>query len=652
MICLLSMKPSIFSAGTGIAIAYSFLLGAAHASTDSDLNILVTANRRPTTVDDAFQSVSVIRRSEIEARNPQSLADLLQGLPGIQINRNGGLGRTTTLLMRGANANQVLVLVDGLRASSISNGEFDWNSVLPEQIDRIEIVRGPLASLYGSDAVAGVIQIFTKKFEPGYSAEQTLGSFGTRKTSAQFSGGDEWRYSINGGTFHTNGIQNLVNNPRTYSFNQNTIGVRLGRDFNADRRLKINLNQTEGKSALDNGPTNSGSFNRSFDFEDRVNDLWSYSLKLGWLGSKLEVPFEYPPGLFQTERKSVSLHNLFKLGDGVLTLGSDIWSENAVKLDYENSANNLDKNLHNASVFAQYEVEWEKIKWQLALRQDHQNFYGSAKTYNLGLSKPIAPGWLLSASHGTAFKAPTTNDLFWPHSSEANQDWSASPPVPLSAALGTCGPSVAGNPVPCTYDFAGNPGLRPESSKTTEFGLRFNGDFRFGMNYFETQIKDLIEWDSYYGGIGQEFTQFYAPTNVASVRMRGLELSYSRSWNAWKLNTQWTALSAINLATNQQLDRRPKQAASLALGYQWEKHLTRTEFLMVSSRLNNSGQKLIPGYAIVNLSDYWKINPHWAFVTRLENVFDTRYINVANGSNVAFATPRRSAYLTLRYNMK
>ena len=94
------MKPSIFSAGTGIAIACSFLLGAAHASTDSDLNILVTANRRPTTVDDAFQSVSVIRRSEIEARNPQSLADLLQGLPGIQINRNGGLGRTTTLLMR------------------------------------------------------------------------------------------------------------------------------------------------------------------------------------------------------------------------------------------------------------------------------------------------------------------------------------------------------------------------------------------------------------------------------------------------------------------------------------------------------------------------------------------------------------------------
>lgn len=639
----------------GVALSFGVLLSVAHAANDeNNPNIVVTANRRPVSVDETFQSVSVIEREDIATRNPQTLMDLLTGLSGVQLNRSGGPGRSTSVLMRGANANQILVLVDGLRASDLATGEFDWNSILPEQVERIEVVRGPMASLYGSDAVAGVVQIFTRKAQSGFSAEQTMGSYGTRKTSVSLGGGDEWVYGLSAGTYHTDGMQSLTNNPRLYSFEQKNAGLKFDRQFSADVRLKIGLNQSEGENAFDNGPTTFSSFARSASFEQRLNSAWTHTLKVGWTGSTLSVPHEQPPGKFQTERRSVSWHNHVQTGAGDIVLGADAWAENAIKLDYANSSNSSDKNLRNAAVFGQYAFEWERLKWQLGMRHDHQNFYGSANTYNLGVGRQFAQGWQWSASHGTAFKAPSTNDLFWPHSLEANYDWSQNPPAVLSALAGTCGPTVLnwGSPTPCAYDTAGNPNLRPESSRTSEIGLRYSSDFRFAVSYFETQVKDQINWDSRYGGTGQDFVQYWYPNNISAVRMRGLETSYSRSWNAWSTAAQWTLLNAVNQETGLQLDRRPKHSGSVSLGYRWMGHLTRAELLMVSSRFNNSGANTLPGYALVNLSDSWKIAPDWTLIARVDNVFDTRYVLVANGSQTPYATPMRSAYLTLRYSMK
>ncbi|TXI64022.1 MAG: TonB-dependent receptor [Limnohabitans sp.] len=649
------MMYSTCSARTGVVLACAFLCNTALAAPDEkEANIVVTANRRPVSVDETFQSVSVIRREDIESRNPQTVMDLLTGLPGLHVNRNGGPGRATSVMMRGANSNQVLVLVDGLRASDLSTGEFDWNSILPEQIERIEVVRGPLASLYGSDAVAGVIQIFTRQPAKGLALEQTLGSYGTRQTSASLAGGDDWRYAMTVGTRHTDGMKNLINNPRLYSFDQKNVGLQLSRQFTVDTRVKFLLNRAEGENAFDSGPTRFSSFSRSVAVDQRLSSVWTQSVKLGWSGSALNVPHESPPGKFETERRSVSWHNHIQAGQGDLVLGADAWTENAIKLDYDNAGNNIDKNLRNSAVFGQYAFEWERLKWQLAARHDHQNYYGTANTYNVGVGRQFGQGWQWNASYGTAFKAPTTNDLFWPHSVETAYDWSnPSNPVALSASSGTCGPTVIswGAPTPCLYDTAGNLNLRPETSKTSEIGLRYAGDFRMGFNYFETQVKDLISWDSRYGGAGENYAQYWYPNNLSAVRMRGFEASYSRSWNAWTTGAQWSWLEAINEETGKQLDRRPKQTASIALGYQWSGHQTRAELLMVSSRLNNSGASTLPGYAVVNLSDRWKLASNWTLIARVDNVFDTRYVLVANGAQTPYATPARSGYLTLRYTM-
>lgn len=644
------------TACVGIVLASIFFLSPAQAESEAqDANVVVTANRRPTSVDETFQSVTLISRNDIESRNPQSIMDLLVGLPGLHVNRNGGPGRATSVMMRGSNSNQVLVLVDGLRASDLSTGEFDWNSILPEQIERIEVVRGPLASLYGSDAIAGVIHIFTRQPAQGFSVEQTLGSYGTRKTSASLAGGEGWKYALTVGDRHTDGMRNLINNPRLYSFDQKNAGLQLSRQFDVDTRLKFLINRTEGENAFDNGPTSFSSFARSIGFDQRVNSNWAHAIKVGWSGFNLSVPYEYPPGKFQTERKSVSWHNTVQTGHGYLVLGTDFWAENAIKLDYDNRDNNLDKTLRNSAVFGQYAFEWQRLKWQMAMRHDHQNLYGSVNTYNLGVGRQFSKGWQWHASHGTAFKAPTTNDLFWPHSVEPNYDWSdPSNPVALSASAGTCGPTVltGGAPTPCVYDTAGNPHLRPESSRTSEVGLRYSGTYRLALNLFETQVKDLISWDSRYGGTGENFAQFWFPNNLSAVRMRGFEASYSRTWDAWTAGMQWTWLDAINEESGKQLDRRPKNAASASLGYAWSGHLTRAELLAVSSRLNNSGASTLPGYAVLNLSDRWKLANNWTLIARLDNVFDTRYVLVANGAQTAYATPRRSGYLTLRYTTK
>lgn len=616
--------------------------------------VLVTAQRQAATADETIQAVSVIRREDIEQRNPQSIMDLLVGLPGLQVNRNGGPGRVTTVLMRGANANQVLVLVDGLRASDIFTGEFDWNSISPEQIERIEVVRGPLTSLYGSDAVAGVIQIFTRQAGKGVSLEQTVGSYGTRQSSARISAGDEWKFSLQAGLRHTDGMQNLVNNPRTYSFDQQFAGLKLQRDWGTQTRLQLDLNQTDNKSAFDNGPSRSGSFARSLALEHQVNPAWKQVLQLGWMGYELRVPYEFPPGRFNTERQSLSWQNQLRLGPGQGTFGVDAWSESALKQDFSNAANGVDRTLRNTGVFGQYGMDWQSWRAQLALRQDHQNFFGTASTYNLGVGRSWASGWRWNASHGTAFKAPTVNDLFWPVSSEPNMNWAASPPVPLSASAGTCGPTVMtqGTPTPCAYVSAGNPALRPEHAKTTEIGLRYNGPYRLGVQWFETQVNDLIVWDSRYTGTGQDFVQYWFPNNVQAVRLRGVETSYSQVWKSWGIAGQWSWLDATNAQTGQTLDRRPKNSASLTLTYRWQQHLTRMELLAVSSRLNNSGATVLPGYAVLNASHSWQVASQWRLVARLDNVFDTRYTLTASGGNIPYANPGRSAYLTLRYSMQ
>ena len=192
--------------------------------------VVVTAARSPQRLDQLLADVTVIGPEEIARAGAQSLADLLQRQPGVQIVTNGGPGSTTGVFLRGANADQTLVLIDGLRVSSSSSGTTPFEAIPLDQIDHIEILRGPAASLYGADAIGGVIQMFTRKGGDTFAANASAG-YGTYNTSQFAAGasgeGGPWRFMVQGGYNQSSGF-NAIGNPANFSYNPDRDGYRNG----------------------------------------------------------------------------------------------------------------------------------------------------------------------------------------------------------------------------------------------------------------------------------------------------------------------------------------------------------------------------------------------------------------------------------------
>jgi vitamin B12 transporter len=612
--------------------------------------IVVTSNRRAITADQAFQSVSLITREEIEQSGAQSIMDLLSGLPGVSVARSGGTGKATSVYMRGTTTNQLLVLVNGVRVSAAGTGEFDWNAVLPEQIEKIEVVRGPLASLYGSDAVGGVIQIFTRQPQVGVSIAQTLGSYGTRQTDVSLGGGDEWVYGLRMGDKSIEGMQTVVNKANRFGSHQKYVDGTLSRKLDGNNQLRLGLGYGEGYNNDEYGQNLFRSYSGFARVENATTQHWNQTLQLSSFGTNLAVPQGYPPGEFNTDRTALSWLNVVTLPVGVASLGFETWLDKVTKLDYSNSSNNVSKELITNAVYGQYATAWNGFDWQLGARHDQHNVYGEQSTFNAALGKKITPKLQLMTSYGTAFKAPSANDLYWPHSVEPNTDVNYQN---LSYGAGTCGPNVQtwGAPTPCIYDTIGNATLKPEKSKTAEVGLRYVDGYSLKLNYFETEISDLISWKSSLQGQGDSYGAYYQPQNISAAKIRGMETGVSQRIADWFITAHYTRLLATNEETGLQLDRRPKNSANIAISKGLQRHKISASIQVASERLDSSGNVRLAGYGLMNLSDLYQINSEWSVVTRVENVLDKKY-TLATAFGTPYATPGRSAYVTLRYSYK
>ena len=203
--------------------------------------IIVTATRTAQTADDSLASVSIITRKDLETSQAQTIEDVLRSVMGIHISRTGGIGKSSSVYLRGAESDHTLVLVDGIRASSATTGGYAWNSLSPEQIERIEIVRGPRASLYGSDAIGGVIQIFTRKNKRS-QVQLGYGSNDTSKTSISLAGGDNWKYSFNTGQFKSGGIPIRPNGTEDRGYENTHAAFSLSGNINTNNRLNLSIN--------------------------------------------------------------------------------------------------------------------------------------------------------------------------------------------------------------------------------------------------------------------------------------------------------------------------------------------------------------------------------------------------------------------------
>ncbi len=591
---------------------------AAETVKENPLVIVVTPTRTARTADESLTPVTVITRADIEHKQAQSTPEILRGIPGLTLANNGGPGKISSVFLRGTNSDHVLVLVDGIKLGSATAGTTAFEHIPVEQIERIEVVRGPRSSLYGSEAIGGVIQIFTRKgggkFTPSFSV--TGGSYETGQATAGVSGGgDHAWYNFNASGSDTQGFNSCDGRPAPFAgcgaFEPDDDGYRTvsgnargGYRFDNGAELDAHWLRAKGKNFFD------GFFNESKTVQQVIGGgakfspvkIWNVTVLGGRSNDKLDS-FNNGAFLtrFDTKRDNVSVQNDFTMAPRhVVTLGGDYQKD---RIDVITFAPFPVTSRGNKALFAQYQAGFGRYDFELSARGDDNEQFGNYATGSAAWGMNISDGLRAIASYGTAFKAPTFNDLYFP--------------------------------------FSGNPALDPETSRSAEIGLRSGHPLGpWAVNLFETHIDDLIA----------STAPLFLRTNINSARIRGLELETSARIEDWRANATLSLLDPENRSDGPNrgnlLPRRARQSLQVDLDYD----ITRLSSVGISvlgegSRYDNLANTQKMGrYATVDLRAGHRIAKNWLLQGKAVNLLDADY------ETVDFFNPAgRSLFLTLRY---
>lgn len=580
--------------------------------------IVVTANRTTQTMDETLASATVITRDEIERQQARSMQDLLHGIAGVNIANNGGPGKNTTLFLRGTESDHVLVLIDGVRMGSVSSGTTEIQNFPVELIERIEIVRGPRSSLYGPEAVGGVIHIFTRKGKKGLKPTFSFGggSYGTISGSATLSGGSErgW-FNLGVSGFNTNGFNACSGSPfpdsaGCFTFEPDKDGyrnisgsVRAGYRFDNGLDIEASFLHADGNNQFD------GSFiNRTQLMQQVLGGTARFSPLKRWditltAGRSRENSDNFLEKTFMTRfnarRDTASWQNDISLTPNqLLTLGADYLYDSI-----DSTSDFTITSRYNWGIFVQHQIALAAHKLQLSLRHDDNQQFGSQVTGSASWGYALTEQVRLTASFGNAFKAPTFNELYFPG--------------------------------------FGNPDLKPEDARTVEIGAAGKFDWaNWSLNLYETWIDDLIAYDA---GI-------FTSANIDKARIRGLEALFSTRIKGWHLNSHLTFLDPIDRSTGISrgniLPRRSKQAFRIDAFRQFGNHyVLGAMFLAEGQRYDNlENTRTLDAYVKVDLRAEYLFNRHWRIQGRVENLFDKHYETAA-----FFNQPGRNFFVTLRY---
>lgn len=568
--------------------------------------IVVTATRTARTADETLAAVSVITRKDIERSQAQSVQEVLAGQAGINITNSGGAGKSTGVFLRGTEDEHVLVLIDGIKVGSATTGKAAFQDIPVDAIERIEIVRGPLSSLYGSEAIGGVIQIFTRKGggETTPVASFTLGSYGTRQATAAVTGGsaDNW-FNLRASHFTTDGFNSKDGTETDKDgYRNNAITLRGGHRFKPGTELDVHLLRAEGKNEYDGTSSNeseSVQLALGVNLKHRINDLWNTRFTLGQSRDESD---NFLNGVykttFNTRSNTISWQNDLDLGPRrQFTLGADYQKD-----EVTSTTNYTVKNRDNTGVFAQFMAGSGAHDLKLSLRQDDNSQFGDATTGNAAWGMELRDGLRASLSYGTAFKAPTFNELYYPG--------------------------------------FGNPALLPEKSKSLEAGLSGRHVAgRWSLNLYETRIDDLIGFDGTTN-----------PSN-ASARIRGIEVETRAQLVGWDIHANVTLQDPENRSNTANqgkvLNRRAEQSLRLDLDRRLGAWNLGGTFRAEGRRYDNlANTTRISGYGLIDLRAETRLAKDWLFQAKVENLFDKDYETVAT-----YNQPGRSVYLTLRYQI-
>ncbi len=579
--------------------------------------VLVTATRTPVALENSLSPAQVIDRAEIERSQALSLPQLLSGRAGINLTNSGGLGKQTSLFLRGTNSSHTVVLLDGVRINTADMGLAALQDLPLAQIERVEIVRGPQSSLYGADAIGGVVQIFTRRNQGSFAPHLTLGggSNGLRQASGGIGGGTErgW-FGADIAYQHTDGINACRGDALTFAgcgadepdrdgYRNLSGSVRGGYQVTPQWTVEGSMLRADGENHYD------GYYNYSETRQQvlagSVRYTPSQQLRVSAnVGRSDNTSDNYGPvpgkDSAQTHRDSASLQADIGLADGqLLTAGID-WTDD--HLDGSSTAYLRDSR-DNTGVFVQYQAQYGAHQVQASVRNDDNQDYGNHTTGALAWAMALGAGWRVTASHGTAFKAPTFSDLYDP--------------------------------------FSGTPGLDPETARSTNLGVSQQGQgWRWGLDVYETRIDDLITYDS----------STWRMTQVEKARIRGAELTGSTQLARIDVAAQfsWTDPRNRTGGSSQYdnaLARRAQQTARLDLDRAFGDLRVGLTGTAAGKRYDDQANTVrLAGYGLLDLRVEYALTRDWSVLARAANVFDRRYETAA-----WYNQPGREYQLSVRY---
>jgi len=594
--------------------------------------VIVTASRVPEPEDQSFFSVTVLTRADIEARQVSSVQDLLADLPGISIDSAGGLGQQSSVFMRGTDSDHTLLLVDGVRIGSATLGIAPWQIIPLEQIDHIEVVRGPLSTLYGSDAVGGVIQVFTRQAgEPGVTLGGSAadGSFDTREFTGYLAarGASAWG-SLSGDILTSAGIPACLPAaaagcfdpaPPTVpdGFDNRSAAFTGGVRFSKDLSATVDLLYTHGWNAFDGA-----GFDDHLEFQEKVmsahlDDAFADSWHLRLLAGR-DVDDErdfldtalVSGQTFVTTRDTASAQL-----DGRLTPGLRLISG----VDYEDVSVESDTpyavtGRTTRAAFADLHADWGSWSGLAGARFEDNSQFGDHVTGNLGLNHRLSDGVRFVATWGTAFRAPTFNDLYFP-------------------------------------DY-GNPNLRPETSQSFEAGLDGEqGALKWSLHAYQTTVDEEITAVCF--AVPPPVFETCTAQNINRARVRGAELSADWRGDDWVLSGQLSPMQPLNTsrgAGDALLPRRAEQNAGFTLrrlihAPQGVNGSVALVGRYQGRRYDDPANTLpLGGYFTTDLLTQWSLGRSWTLEARAANLLGRSYQTEAY-----FVQPGRSYLVTVRY---
>lgn len=592
---------------------------AAGASSGAAEAVVITANRRPLSAARVLADVTVLEREAIERSGATCAADVLMQVPGIELGRSGGPGGTTSLFLRGAESRHTAVYIDGLRVDSQSTGGAAWEMIPIDQIERIEVLRGPAAAVYGSDAVAGVIQLFTRRGQGALqaSASLTAASHDTAMARAALSGvagGLDYALTLSHGRSEGfNARTTATANPDRDGWQRSGAQARLGLALTPGQRLDAALLASNLRGQYDSSRTADDVSRHSLRTAGLTwQSRWSAEAETRVQVGQTEANYETQPSYYRTE---TTLRNILLQHDqrfGAHQLGLIVERrEDKLVNPALNPAATLRGERHQDALALSWRLDDGAFSWQANLRHDRDSEFGGQSTGGLAAGWRFAPGWRAIAAAGTSFRAPTLYQSY--------------------SEYGPRAPAAA---------------LKPEEGRNVELGLHWaEGGREFSATTFRNQVRNLIN----FGSVGSCASSFGCYENVGRVRYEGVSLAGRLPLGPLALRASLDWQDPRNLDADRRLARRARVHGTAGADWAWAGWQFGAEWLASGNRLdmNTSTSAVNGGYGLLNLRAERALGQGLTLDARIDNVADKAYETART-----YATGGRSLMLGLRWALR